>query len=89
MSAQHRGTSLIATLIGGIGLILGAAGVFGQLQDALNTIWEVKAKPGGGIWTFLRQRFLSMTMVLGIGFLLLVSMALSAFINVFAGHISI
>jgi len=88
MTAQHKGTSLMATIVGGIGLILGAAGVFGQLQDALNTIWEVKAKPGGGIWGFVRQRFLSMTMVLGIGFLLLVSMALSAFINVFAGHIS-
>jgi len=87
MTAQKSGTSLIATIVGGVGLILGAAGVFGQLQDALNTIWEVQAKPGAGAMGFLRQRFLSMTMVLGIGFLLLVSMALSAFINIFAGHI--
>ena len=88
MSAQKSGSSLIATIVGGIGLILGAAGVFGQLQDALNTIWEVQAKPGAGILGFIRQRFLSMAMVLGIGFLLLVSMALSAFINIFAGEIS-
>jgi membrane protein len=88
MSSQKSGTSLIATIVGGVGLLLGAAGVFGQLQDALNTIWEVQAKPGGGILSFVRQRFLSMTMVLGIGFLLLISMALSAFINIFAGQIS-
>jgi len=88
MSAQKHGGSLIATIVGGAGLILGAAGVFGQLQDALNTIWEVKSKPGTGIWGFIRQRFLSMAMVLGLGFLLLVSMALSAFVNAFAGYIS-
>ena len=88
MSAQKHGDSLIATIVGGVGLLLGAAGVFGQLQDALNTIWEVKAKPGTGIWGFIRQRFLSMGMVLGLGFLLLVSMALSAFVNAFAGYIS-
>jgi membrane protein len=62
-------------------LLIGAGGVFGQLQDALNTIWEVKAKPGTGIWGFVRNRFLSFTMVLGIGFLLLVSMALTTFLT--------
>ena len=60
-----------------LSLAIGASGVFGQLQDALNTIWEVKAKPGMGIWSFLRDRFLSMSMVLGLGFLLLISMVLT------------
>ena len=79
-------TTIIATIVSGIGLVLGAAGVFGQLQDALNTIWEVKPKPGLGIKGFIRQRFLSLGMVLGIGFLLLVSLALSAFISASAGY---
>lgn len=68
----------LATLIG-IGLLLfGASGVFGQLQTALNTIWDVKAKPGQGVKSFLQARFLSFAMVLVIGFLLLVSLVLSA-----------
>jgi membrane protein len=88
MSARESGGSMLATIVGGIGLILGASGVFGQLQDALNTIWEVKAKPSSGIWYFLRSRFLSMGMVLGIGFLLLLSMALTTVVHAASGAIS-
>jgi membrane protein len=85
MAAQKKGTSLITTIVGVIMLLFGAAGVFGQLQDSLNTIWGVKSKPGTGIWNLLRTRFLSFSMVLGIGFLLLVSMALSMAIAAFTG----
>src|SRR5438046_9851769 len=69
--ASQPGKSLIAKIIGIVLALFGASGVFGQLQDALNTIWSVKAKPGGGIWGFLRARFLSFAMVGGICFLLL------------------
>ncbi len=68
----------IATLFGVVTLVLGASGVFGQLQTALNTIWEVKPKPGRGLKSFLKSRFLSFAMVVVIGFLLLVSLVLSA-----------
>ena len=57
--ASQPGKSTLATIIGVALALFGASGVFGQLQDALNTIWGVKAKPGGGIWGFLRSRFLS------------------------------
>ena len=59
-------------------LLLGATGVFGELQSALNTIWNVKPKPQNGLILFALSRFWSLTMVLGIGFLLLVSLVLSA-----------
>src|SRR5581483_2724759 len=59
-------------------LLAGASGVFGQLQDALNTIWGVAPRPGRGIWGTIRQRFLSYLAVLGTGFLLLVSLVISA-----------
>jgi membrane protein len=59
-------------------LLFGASGVFGQLQDSLNTIWEVAPKPGRGIRGFLQDRFLSFTMVMGIAFLLLVSLVVSS-----------
>jgi len=59
----------------GIGLLLlGASGVFGQLQDAMNTIWEVKPKANRGVLGMIKDRFLSFTMVLGVTFLLLVSL---------------
>jgi len=87
MSAQKHGTSIITTIVGIVALLFGAAGVFGQLQDALNTIWEVESKPGAGIWGFIRQRFLSLTMVLGTGFLLLVSMALTTFLSAGLGAV--
>ena len=59
-------------------LIVGAMGVFVQLQDSLNEIWEVKPKSGQGIMGFIRNRFLSFAMVLGIAFLLLTSLLLTA-----------
>ncbi|GAB4196408.1 MAG: YihY/virulence factor BrkB family protein [Coleofasciculaceae cyanobacterium] len=68
----------IATIISVVLLLFGASGVFGQLQDSLNTIWEVAPKPGRGVMGFIKDRFLSFAMVLGIGFLLLVSLVLSA-----------
>jgi membrane protein len=69
---------ILASVIGVVTLLLGASGVFGQIQDALNTIWEVKPKPKRGLKSFLKARFLSFAMVLVIGFLLLVSLVLSA-----------
>lgn len=76
-SAGNKGHGILATVVGLLTLLLGAAGVFGQLKDALNTIWGVEPKPGQGLWGFLKDRFLSLTMVLGVGFLLLVSLVLS------------
>ncbi len=77
-NAQKPGEGIIATVLGIMTLLIGATGVFGQLQDALNTVWEVQPKPGRGIRGFIHDRFLSLTMVLGIGFLLLVSLVISA-----------
>jgi membrane protein len=71
----------IASIISVIILLIGASGVFAQLQEALNTVWNVKAKPEKGIWQFIRKRLLSFGMVLAIGFLLLVSLILSAMLS--------
>src|SRR5436853_6297838 len=51
--AAQPNKSVLATVIGVLLALFGASGVFGQLQDALNTVWGVKAKPAGGIWRFL------------------------------------
>ncbi|HSZ78393.1 MAG TPA: YihY/virulence factor BrkB family protein [Chthoniobacterales bacterium] len=77
-SAAKPQSGILATLLGIVVGLFGASGVFGQLQDALNTIWGVKAKPGAGLWAFLRARFLSFAMVAGVCFLLLVSLTVES-----------
>jgi len=86
-TAQHRGQTRGAlAAIFGIGLLLfGASGVFAELQDALNTIWEVQPKKQGGILSVIKARFVSFTMVLGTAFLLLVSLLLTAAVSAFGG----
>jgi membrane protein len=66
------------TVIGLATLLLGIWWVFGELQDALNTIWEVAPKPGRSIWKVARIRLVSFAMMIGVGFLLLVSLVVSA-----------
>ena len=85
--AAQPNKTLLATIIGILLALFGASGVFGQLQDALNTIWGVKAKAGGGIWGFLRSRFLSFAMVGGVCFLLLVSLTLESMLKAFSHYI--
>lgn len=76
--ARKPAAGLIATGVALVMLLLGATGVFAQLQDALNTIWRVEEKPWGGIWKTLKDRFISLLAVLGTGFLLLISLVISA-----------
>jgi len=83
-NASQPSKGVLATVIGVLLALFGASGVFGQLQDALNTVWGVKAKPGRGIWGFLRSRFLSFAMVGGICFLLLVSLAIESVLKGFS-----
>jgi hypothetical protein len=75
---QRDGTGTLATVLGGITLLIGATAAFAQLQDGLNVIWNVEPKPGRGLFTFLRKRLLSLAMVASLGFLLLVSLLSSA-----------
>ena len=78
-SADRPAESLIATVFGIALLFIGATSVFAELQDALNRIWKAPQKvPSAGLWGILRTRLLSFGMILGIGFLLIVSLAFSA-----------
>lgn len=86
-SASKPSEGWTGALIGFVTLLVGASGVFGQLKDALNTIWEVKPKPGGGIMNFVRDRLMNFGMVLVIGFLLLTSLMLTTAIAALDGYI--
>ncbi|MEG3984012.1 YihY/virulence factor BrkB family protein [Microcoleus sp. T3B2] len=78
LKASEPKSGMIATLVGIATLLWGASNVFTNLKEALNTIWNVSPPPGRGIWGFLQDRILSFAMILGIGFLLLVSLVISA-----------
>ena len=87
-SSEKPKTGMVSTIIGFVALLFGAGGVVGQLQTSLNKMWEVTPKPGQGIWGFLRQRFFSFAMVLAIGFLLLVSLVVTAVLTSFTAMLS-
>ena len=82
----------LAALVGLLTLVLGATAVFGELEAALNLIWEVQPKPlsgvGTALWDWLKQRILSLAMVLAIAFLLLVSLVVSAAVAAAATYFS-
>ena len=80
---EPKGAALILSVLL---LLFAASGVFGELQDSLNTIWEVKPKPGGVV-AWIRQRFFSMAMVLGVGFLLIVSLVASTVLTAISTRI--
>jgi membrane protein len=75
--AHQSGSSLLATLIGLAVWVFGASGVFVELQDCLDTIWEVTTKPGRGLTGAIKDRFWSFVMVLCIGLLLLAALLVS------------
>ncbi len=78
-SVQRNDQSATGTLVGVVLLLIGATSVFAELQDSLDRIWKVPARPNASAWwPLLRTRLMSFGMILGIGFLLIVSLTLSA-----------
>jgi membrane protein len=89
MTAQSQSNKgMMASIIAAATLIVTATGLFIELQGALNTVWGVEAKPGQGILGFIKNRLLSFAMVVGIGFLLLVSLVVSAALSVLGKYMS-
>jgi membrane protein len=85
--AAISGKSSVATVTGIIFLVVGATGVFSEMQDSINTIWGLKPKPKKGWVAFLKNRVLSFSLIVGLGFLLLVSLSISALVEVFGNHL--
>jgi membrane protein len=87
-TAAQKRTGTFATIIGIVVMLFGASGVFGELKDALNTIWGVVIKPGRTLLRLIHDRFLSFSMVLSVGFLLLVSLLLNAILTALSKYIN-
>lgn len=86
-NAAVSGSENIAAIIGIVTLLVGATTVFADMQDSINTIWGLKAKPKSGIWQFIKVRLLSFGVIASLGFLLLVSLGISALIDSFSGNL--
>lgn len=78
INAQHTHGTSIGAIVGTIILFVGATGVFTEIQGSINFIWSVKAKPKKGWLKYLLNRLLSFSLVIGLGFLLLVSLVVNA-----------
>jgi membrane protein len=88
-SAEYLDKSRVATSIGVVTLLFGASSVFVELQNSLDKIWEVpKRKRMRGLWRILRARFLSLGLVLGVGFLLMVSLVISTLMAAFGAWLA-
>ena len=79
---------MVATILGLGTLLFAAIGVVVQLKDALNTVWDVKSPPGKGLWRFARTYVLSLAGVLALGFLLLISLLLTAALSAVGKYIA-
>jgi membrane protein len=87
-NTRRLDTNILAAVLAIGTILLGATGVVGELKDALNTIWNVAPKPGNGLFRTFFERVLSLGMVLGLGFLLLVSLILSAGLSAVGERVS-
>lgn len=85
--ASNRQQGRLATLVAGALLLFGATSVFAELKASLDEIWQLPPAPGAGIWDTIRTRLLSFGMVLVLGFLLLVSLVVSAALTLVEKHL--
>jgi len=79
--AADQSSGIFAATVSVILLVLGSVGVFLELQESLNIIWGVELKPGRGIWGFIKNRLVSFSMVVTVGFLLMVSLIINSLIS--------
>jgi membrane protein len=87
-NAKTPSSGVLGTVVGLALALFGASGVFGELQGTLNTIWDVDSRPGRGVRGFVHDRFFSFTLVLGVAFLLLVSLVVSAGLAAMGAYLS-
>lgn len=88
-NAELTNKSGVAAVIGTATLLLGATGVFTEIQDSINFIWSLKAKPKNSWLKYLMNRFLSFSLIITLGFLLMVSLLANAFLDIFSNRLKL
>jgi len=87
-NASLAGKSKMAAIIGAVTLLVGATSIFAEIQDSINSIWGLKPKPKRGWLKIVQNRVLSFSVVIGLGFLLLVSLSVSSVIDGFSTRLT-
>jgi membrane protein len=85
---QLQNNTTLGAIMGGVALVIGATGVFTEIQDSINYIWSIKAKPAKGWLKYITNRVLSFSLIVGLGFILLVSLVVSAGMDVLSNRLS-
>lgn len=88
-ASTHSGQGKIGTAIGIVVLVIGATGIFTEIQDSINFIWSLKAKPKRGIIKYFTNRALSFSLIISLGFLLMVSLVVSALLDILSDRLTV
>jgi membrane protein len=86
-NAMQMANTHVATIIGIASLVIGATSVFGEIQDSINHIWKLKAKRGKGVIRIILNRLLSFSMIITLGFILLVSLFINGAMDILMDHL--
>lgn len=81
-NVQLSDSNVFVTIFGVVMLLVGASGVFAEIQSSINYIWGLRAKPNKGLKKFIQNRIMSFSMIVSVGFLMLVSLMLNATLDV-------
>ena len=87
INAETSNKTGLAAMIGIVTLILGATGVFAEIQDSINFIWSIQAKPKKGWLQYLKNRLVSFSLILTLGFLLIVSLGVNTLVDLLSGRL--
>lgn len=88
-NVELSNSNVFATVFGGIMLLIGASGVFAEIQSSINFIWGLRAKPNKGIKKFIQNRLMSFSMIASVGFLLLVSLLVNSAMDLLSGRLKL
>lgn len=86
-NVELSGSNIFATIVGAVTLLIGASGVFAEIQSSINFIWGLKAKPNKGFIKFVKNRLMSFSMIAAVGFLLLVSLTVNTVMDAINGRL--
>ncbi len=89
INVKLSNANIFATVVGVVVLLIGASGVFSEIQTSINYIWGIKAKPKRGLIKFMFNQLMSFSMIGSVGFLLLVSLVINSFVIILSKHFAI
>lgn len=88
-NVELSNSNIFATIFGGVMLLIGASGVFAEIQSSINFIWGLRAKPNKGIKKFIQNRLMSFSMIASVGFLLLVSLLVNSAMDILSARLKL